>query len=419
MVWAQTEYVVSANTGTFNKNWASEWAYTTSDANPAALKLITTNSAGNMQGSGAEMHLYSGTAKSSPYRLQVSLPYQITGYSFKYSGAADGKTITIDGDVHNVTAEVQTIEKTGLATQAADFTLAGNNNKVTLTEFKVYIQKLETVTVTYNYIWNGNSFGTEDVVATIDQAFPAPAMLPYGFSATVPVGEVTEADNGKTYDVACTVSLPFEYANSYANITKWYYMQMHSNDKRYIEYIADGNYLEWADASLPESGSKKAYAWAFVGDPVNGFKLYNRAAGSSVAVKSTGDGNPGMAADGTAFKPAASGVSGAQYFCLQYPGGKYLNAQNGKVAHWGANDAGSTFLLSEYDVTEEPIDALAEAKTTAKAAVAVNESTLSKAIGYYSYTVNGTKLYTLDDVNAAIEACETLEAITLSRSHIA
>ena len=412
VVWAQTEYVVSANTGTFNKNWASEWAYTTSDANPAALKLITTNSAGNMQGSGAEMHLYSGTAKSSPYRLQVSLPYQITGYSFKYSGAADGKTITIDEEVHDVTAEVQTIEKTGLATQAADFTLAGNNNKVTLTEFKVYIQKLETVIVTYNYIWNGNSFGTEDVVATIDQAFPAPAKLPYGFSANAPVGEVTEADNGKTYDVACTVSLPFEYADSYANITKWYYMQMHSNNKRYIEYIADGNYLEWADASLPESGSKKAYAWAFVGDPVNGFKLYNRAAGSSVAVKSTGDGNPGMAADGTAFKPAASGVSGADYFCLQYPGGKYLNAQNGKVAHWGANDAGSTFLLSEYDVTEEPIDALAEAKTTAKAAVAVNESTLSKAIGYYSYTANGTKLYTLDDVNAAIEACETLEAIT-------
>ena len=358
------------------------------------------------------MHLYSGTALSSPYRLQVSLPYQITGYSFKYSGAADNKTITIDGDVHNVTAEVQTIEKTGLATQAADFTLAGDNNIVTLTEFKVYIQKLETVTVTYNYIWNGNSFGTEDVVATIDQAFPAPAMLPYGFSANAPVGEVTEADNGKTYDVACTVSLPFEYADSYANITKWYYMQMHSNNKRYIEYIANGNYLEWADASLPESGSKKAYAWAFVGDPVNGFKLYNRAAGSSVAVKSTGDGNPGMAADGTAFKPAASGVSGAQYFCLQYPGGKYLNAQNGKVAHWGANDAGSTFLLSEYDVTEEAIDALAEAKTTAKAAVAANESTLSKAIGYYSYTANGTKLYTLDDVNAAIEACETLEAIT-------
>ena len=412
VVWAQTEYVVSANTGTFNKNWAFEWAYTTSDANPAALKLITTNSAGNMQGSGAEMHLYSGTAKSSPYRLQVSLPYQITGYSFKYSGAADGKTITIDEEVHDVTAEVQTIEKTGLATQAADFTLAGNNNKVTLTEFKVYIQKLETVTVTYNYIWNGNSFGTEDVVATIDQAFPAPAKLPYGFSANAPMGEVTEADNGKTYDVACTVSLPFEYADSYANITKWYYMQMHSNNKRYIEYIADGNYLEWADASLPESGSKKAYAWAFVGDPVNGFKLYNRAAGSSVAVKSTGDGNPGMAADGTAFKPAASGASGADYFCLQYPGGKYLNAQNGKVAHWGANDAGSTFLLSEYDVTEEPIDALAEAKTTAKAAVAVNESTLSKAIGYYSYTANGTKLYTLDDVNAAIEACETLEAIT-------
>ena len=412
VVWAQTEYVVSANTGKFNKNWASEWAYTTSDANPAALKLITTNSAGNMQGSGAEMHLYSGTAQSSPYRLQVSLPYQITGYSFKYSGTADGKTITIDGDVHNVTAEVQTIEKTGLATQAADFTLAGNNNKVTLTEFKVYIQKLETVTVTYNYIWNGISFATENVEAAIGYAFPAPAMLPYGFSANAPVGEVTEADNGKTYDVACIVSLPFEYADSYANITKWYYMQMHSNNKRYIEYIADGNYLEWADASLPESGSKKAYAWAFVGDPVNGFKLYNRAAGSSVAVKSTGDGNPGMAADGTAFKPAASGVSGDQYFCLQYPGGKYLNAQNGKVAHWGANDAGSTFLLSEYDVTEEPIDALAEAKTTAKAAVAANESTLSKAIGYYSYTANGTKLYTLDDVNAAIEACETLEAIT-------
>ncbi|MBR6482107.1 MAG: RICIN domain-containing protein, partial [Bacteroidaceae bacterium] len=57
-------------------------------------------------------------------------------------------------------------------------------------------------------------------------------------------------------------------------------------------------------------------------------------------------------------------------------------------------------------------DEVAQNKEEAKTAAAANAANLGNGIGYYSYTANGTKLYTLDDVNAAIEACETLEAIT-------
>lgn len=87
------------------------------------------------------------------------------------------------------------------------------------------------------------------------------------------------------------------------------------------------------------------------------------------------------------------------------------------------NDVTTSFVLSGQNqpvklsnfvvrVKHFTSDEVAQNKEEAKTAAAANAANLGNGIGYYSYTANGTKLYTLDDVNAAIEACETLEAIT-------
>ena len=129
---------------------------------------------------------------------------------------------------------------------------------------------------------------------------------------------------------------------------------MHSNNKKYIQYLADQAYLEWVDATVTE-GEEDTYTWAFVGNPASGFKLVNYAAGKEMAVCSNGSSDPvlGAFADAVVWKPASSKETGNDaYFCLQFPGGNYMNAQSGKVAYWSDNDAGSTFLLTEREIAD-------------------------------------------------------------------
>ena len=343
-------YIVSAATGTFNKSWASEWAFTTSKLTPAALKLTTTNNAGNMQGNGNEMYLYSGKdVFECTYRLSVSFPYQIAGYSFTYvdKGSTHDKTITIGEEVYNVTTEEQTIVVNDLATTSTEFTLKGSNEKVTFTNFKVNIKS----------------------------------------------------------------ALPFVYADSYENITQWYYIQMNptdaSNGQKYAKYSAN-NELGCADKTItPTDGSTKIYAWAFVGNPIDGFKVYNRSLGGDVAVHSTGSGPLTMQAGGTAFMVDASSNAGDGYFCFKTPSNNYWNLSSNKVQHW-SKDGGCTILLTPVD--EDPD--LAAIKLAALATVAGKVNTLGTTLGHYTYTAGGKKLYTLDAVRIALRDADTDAEIT-------
>ena len=218
-----------------------------------------------------------------------------------------------------------------------------------------------TVEVVYVYMYNGVEVGRLTVKDEVGNAYPAVANVPFGFTANTPEGVIEGA--GEVV-IECTLieNYPIKYAASVEEIDTWYYMQMHSNNKKYIQYLADQSYLEWADAEVAE-GEEDSYTWAFVGDPANGFKLVNYAAGKELAVCSDGSSDPvlGAFADAVVWKPASSKESGNDaYFCLQFPGSNnYMNAQSGKVAYWSDNDAGSTFLLTEREITLEPEPELA------------------------------------------------------------
>ena len=339
-------YTVSGKTGAFNddnanSNWEKVWTFTKNEAQPAPLQFTTGANNMDATATGNTMLIAPGGSQSSTYSLTVPFPFLIKGYSFHCDGPDDGNQKITIDGTEYPVKDGADIEVTGLSARTASFVLSGTNVSVEVTNFKVYI----------------------------------------------------------------TTDPSFEYADSYENITKWYYMQMHSNNKKYIEYIPDGNYLEWVDGNLPTTGSTSAHAWAFIGDLFNGFKLYNRSAGAMISVKSTGNGNPTMAADGTAFLLAASTETGNGYFCLQYPGGNYLNAQNGKVAHWHANDAGSTILLTE--VVEDPnLVPLREAAFTEMAANA-----LGNTVGTYAYNVGSKRYYTLDAIRIALRDADTEEKI--------
>ena len=222
------------------------------------------------------------------------------------------------------------------------------------------------VTVTYNIKYKGEIKATTEAVETFTgEVYPEVNVeLPFGVSANKPEGEIllshaTLKEGVYTIikDVDAVVSLPFEFADSDANIEKWYYVQMHSSSgyQRYLQYHA-GNYIEWADATRT-AGEEDSYSWAFVGNPFDGLKLVNRFAPAEAnAVTSAKDsGNPGFGPIGgaTAWNIKASRTNvESKYFCFQYPGStQYMNAQSGKVAFWGDNDQGSTMWVTERDFT--------------------------------------------------------------------
>lgn len=268
-------------------------------------------------------------------------------------------------------------------------------------------------TVTYNYKVGDEVMLTEEHIIVGDNDYPAVKSF-YGVSIaeTAPAGKVTEDG---TFNFTCTVDdtkFPFAYAPDVASIETWQYIQMHSNNKKFLKY--ESNYISWSDSNLPELGKTDAYAWTFVGNPFVGFKMLNKAATTAKALKSTNGGNPAMAsyAEATSFLAAASNQTGTGYFCMRYPGGNYLNAQNGKLAHWGSNDAGSTMVVNGDFVEITLAEYLADLQTlisNAEEFVTTNDANKSK-VGYYKLTdiqaqIDNAKNYTesesMDDVDIA------------------
>ncbi len=208
---------------------------------------------------------------------------------------------------------------------------------------------LENVTYKYSFNFNGKTYGPQDMTGIVGISDYATPNLPVGITATIPQGKVQVSDAGRTIELNCTLSnCPVEFAADANSITKWYYLRLHSNQTKFIQYLEGENYIEWNDASF-NADEVDSHLWGLVGNPFE-TKLISKAANAGVV--STGKDDATVGADATLFYMAKSSVSGADKFTLQFPGGNYLNGQNGRVKHWSADDAGSTFIPVEYVETE-------------------------------------------------------------------
>ena len=265
---------------------------------------------------------------------------------------------------------------------------------------------VQAIEITYNFTYNGQPLEgyTQTVNTVTGSEYPnVTVAFPFGVSATKPEGTIAVEDApAKTITIAVEENLPFAYAASYEAITKWYYIQQHSNASytKYLQYAE--TYIEWADATMT-AGEADTYTWAFVGDPFKGFKMVNYGAPEGAnAVVSNGSGNPSFGAltDATAWNIKASRTNNdAEHFCFQYPGSnQYMNAQSGKIAFWGDNDNGSTMWVTERDMTGT---AELQALIDQVDAVVVAYGNGGTAVGYYT-AESAANLVTV--LNAAKEA---------------
>ena len=223
----------------------------------------------------------------------------------------------------------------------------------------------ESVTIKYNYVFEGATIYSAENTVIAGEAYPEHQLptLPYGVAvAAKPEGVV--GDSNETIDIELSVAktLPFE-AVAEGEPAKWYYAQIHGNNLSYMTNPGAGAEMPWKIngeiITTVDEANADNYTWGFVGNLWTGFKMVSKAGG---AIKSTGSGNVTIvenideATSFIAMAPATSNNAAAEVgFCLlNAEAGQYMNAQEVGINHWTANDAGSTIVVTEREITVEP-----------------------------------------------------------------
>ena len=152
-------------------------------------------------------------------------------------------------------------------------TSTGSNTCVKMAFYRIE----RTISLDYRYYINGVSVMTETKQAAINSEFPEPT-LPAFCTASKPTGTVTAEDEGTIKTINVTWNGPFEFSST-INEAKWYLMTLGKGDNKklpVVRYVDGQNYM-----TLEETDNTFSYAkndqWAFVGNPFDGFKIYNRA----------------------------------------------------------------------------------------------------------------------------------------------
>ena len=142
------------------------------------------------------------------------------------------------------------------------------------------------INLTYQFNVNGVK-STKVVSAEIGRDFPA-IEWPAFCQGTKPEGTVSAGDEGTTKEINVTWNGPFNFSSTVEN-AKWYLMTLGKADNGnlpVVRYNSSNQYI-----TLEQGDNTFTYAkndqWAFVGNPFDGFKIYNRALINGRLISST------------------------------------------------------------------------------------------------------------------------------------
>lgn len=236
----------------------------------------------------------------------------------------------------------------------AESAIASCSSNITVT-----VSDNSSKNVTYTLKWSdGSTIKTENVSTNL--LSPSSDFLPNSFAndfVTLTYSPTEITSETSEVVVTATWNGPFQISSDFAS-AKWYTVGIHAaheGDNHIWKYDSDNS-----DIIATEAVATNAYAslsdknyFCFVGNPYNGFSIYNKAAGSDMTLyKSTTNGEHAkMASTGSLFIPVASREGGKTiangYACFLVVSDEtfYLNCNAGdnfKVSGWNDNDAGST-----------------------------------------------------------------------------
>ena len=213
--------------------------------------------------------------------------------------------------------------------------------------------------------------------------------IPEGLTATKPVGNVTKLY--EVIDIKLNYSnLPFEVTTIkngvFAEDTKWYYLTMRNKGVTYDPTTG------MALANDPATKDAKNM-FAFVGNPVDGYSIYNYVAGVDKVFWRGDDANGGRIyftkkseTNGNTWELHANGDKG-YVFKLKGTANGWMNDHKNDLAIWnyglGATDDGSTITFAEVSADELLANVKDYLPTVVEKANPINEFK-GDWVGYYS-----------------------------------
>lgn len=271
------------------------------------------------------------------------------------------------------------------------------------------------INVTINYALNGTTASAQKNGYALPGYTKETVGSPFVYTKVSSMSPETTAEGTTEYTINLAENLPFVKSENFDN-AKWYLMDMHSND-----YVLNGKNYMWKyvaadqDVTLPqvvmnyETEITDDMLWCFVGDVFNGFKIYNKAAGSTMTLRKAETGNKAAVMSATddhnQFKlyPTTTGI--ANGFCFKLDGDDYyVNTQKpdgfaSKVLRgWNEADGGSTCRVFA------PNKFVADAARLYNNLYVKASELPAGAIGTNSYLEEGNNLETLKSQYAAATA---------------
>ena len=203
--------------------------------------------------------------------------------------------------------------------------------------------------ITYSLNYKGENKGAEEYYSPIGKKFPKLLFAKDYIYPVMPSGNVGIEDDGRECKINLVDNLPFQVSDNYEN-ARWYYMNIRTN-KWVASSVAETPYPNNTNQNKGNEGQ-----WAFVGDPFDGIKVLNRAAGTGKTLGVDANSNVIMLDSETSWI-IQKGNGG--FVLLQQQGtNKYVHDYEGTLKIWndgGAKgDNGSAFTVKDVDAWGYP-----------------------------------------------------------------
>lgn len=234
---------------------------------------------------------------------------------------------------------------------------------------KHYVWQLEELTyITYNLIYNGSTIASVGPLDNSSGTYNGTTALPtdtwnnpycsYSYSPATITSET------RTINVTMTWEGPFTISSDYASAT-WAYLKLRGKYAKYDKDLtingstayplyASKDYVRYTDEGL----------WAFVGNPIQGVRVFNKAAGADKCIQWTSYPQMASTSNGNAVYWEIKKLDG--YGFLLYYGGYYIHDNGGntpgKFGIWSgsgaATDPGSAFVVEDLDWRDKAVFAV-------------------------------------------------------------
>lgn len=264
-------------------------------------------------------------------------------------------------------------------------------------KFLILDSETEFANVIFKLNYKGVREWTEEYNMPIGRAFRSLVLPDYIYTnAEIPNGIVEESHNGKIYEINLYDILPFQTSKSYEDAV-WYTMKIRGD-----KYVAKSSQTPYPNEQVVPAKDDANAMWAFMGNPYDGIKVLNKAAGASQTL-GVDNGSNVIMMDGDNSWVIEQGNGG--FILLQEQGtSKYVHDFDSKLKIWNdgraKNDPGSAFAVSAVEAWGYPSNVTVGTKITDLSNIQDGQMVVFKVAGKNRYLTLTRELEAMIKPNA-------------------